>query len=252
MKLIYILVAPFVGFVAGFAGTILGIGGGAIMVPVLTFAGLDIKTVIPASLFAILGTSLGGLKTLYKKKLVNIKLAVFLESASITGAVLGVEIFGRVGSSFLEMLLGTALIMSGILFLLKERKLKYERIKNPSIKKLLFAWVASLIAGFISATLGVGGGVVKVPILVLTAGLEIHMAVSTSKLMVGITALTGVIGHAVTERVDYLLAFLLLAGTYLGASSSAKIMIKIKPTVLLLITASYYFITGLSLIIASL
>ncbi len=253
LEIYYYIVAPFIGILAGFIGTLLGIGGGSIMVPFLVLLGVSAKEAIPASLFAILGTSLGGLRRLFKEKLVDYKLAFLLESASVTGAILGVIIFGKVSNDFLVILLGAVLIASGGLFIIKERSGRSGRgissLREYGYLKLFIAWIASLAAGFLSATLGIGGGVVKVPILVLIVGLTIHTAVSTSKLMVGITALAGVLGHIVAGRVDYILALALLAGTYLGASLSAKILIRLRPKIIMIIASSYYVVTGLSLII---
>ncbi len=253
LEIYYYIIAPFIGVLAGFIGTLLGIGGGSLMVPFLVLLGVSAKEAIPASLFAILGTSLGGLRKLFKEKLVDYRLAFLLESASVTGAILGVIIFGKVSNKFLVLLLGLVLIASGGLFIIKEKSggsgKKISSLGEYGYLKLFLAWVASLTAGFLSATLGIGGGVLKVPILVLVVGLAIHTAVATSKLMVGITALAGVTGHIIAGRVDYVLALALLVGTYLGASISTKILINLKSRTIMIIASLYYVVMGLSLII---
>ncbi len=252
LPLHYYILAPLVGIIAGFIGTLLGIGGGSVMVPVLVLLGVDVKIAVPASLFAILGTSLGGLRTLFRRGLVDYKLAILLESASTTGAITGVVLFGRMSSKFLVILLAAVLMASGGLFIVKERSGAKGREAGPlrgyGVLRLSLAWLVSLAAGFLSATLGIGGGVLKVPVLVLVVGLAIHTAVATSKLMVGITALTSVIGHAITGRIDYILALMLLAGTYAGASISTKILISLKSRTLMIIASGYYVIMGLTLL----
>jgi uncharacterized membrane protein YfcA len=247
-----LLLAPIAGLVAGFVGTLLGIGGGAIMVPLLTLAGLDIKRVVPASLLAILGTSTGGLRRLFHEGLVDYRLAVILELASTTGALTGVEIFGRLKSRELIVALGIVLILSGILFLIRQRTVEarktrgeYTPIRLRERKAHLAAAMAvSYIAGMLSAMLGIGGGVIKVPILVLVLNLPIHAAVSTSKLMVGITAAAGVAGHIAAGTMDWTLALLLLAGTYTGATLSTRVLLKTRPRILYIIAAAYYFTMG--------
>jgi len=246
-----LLLAPLVGLAAGFIGTLLGIGGGAIMVPLLTLAGVDIKKVVPASLLAILGTSAGGLRRLFHEGLVDYRLAVMLELASTTGALTGVAVFGKMKSRELVAALGIVLIASGMLFLIRQRTAKtartreYKPIKLSEKKAAIAAAMAvSYIAGMLSAMLGIGGGVIKVPILVLVLNLPIHAAVSTSKLMVGITALAGVAGHIAAGTMDWPLALLLLAGTYTGATLSTKILLKTKPRKLCIIAAAYYFTMG--------
>ena len=247
-----IVLAPLVGFLAGFTGTLLGIGGGSVMVPTLVLAGIDIKKVVPASLFAILGTSAGGLRKLYNRGLVDYKLAFTLETASVTGALIGVYFFGKESSSVIEALLGVVLIATGFLFVYKqERGGSGGSDYTGKPLRLSMALIVSLLAGFLSATLGIGGGVLKVPILVVILGLEIHKAVSTSKLMVGITALTGVLGYLYTGHMDFILALLLLTGTYLGAKASAGIMLELKGKWLMILAASYYFIMGVIMILKS-
>ncbi len=244
MHLGYVL-APIIGFVAGFLGTLLGIGGGSVMVPLLVIAGVDIKKAVPASLFAILGTSTGGLRRLFGEGLVDYKLAVILEAASVTGASIGVYSFGKMTSNTLQALLASILLVTAVLFYVKSRKLNTaSSSRDKSALKLIVAILASLIAGFLSATLGIGGGVVKVPILVLVLGIEMHKALSTSKLMVGITAATGVIGYVYTGHMDLILAILLLVGTYTGARMSTGIMVKMESRWLLVIASSYYIVTS--------
>ncbi len=255
-----LLWAPIIGFIAGFVGTMLGIGGGAIMVPGLTLLGFDIKKVVPASLFAILGTSAGGLRYLLRRGLVDYRLAIILELASTSGAFTGVAVFGRIQSRELVAVLGAVLVLSGLLFLIRQRVVEkrkgVEEYTPIRIRERLGGFTAALvtsyIAGLFSAMLGIGGGVIKVPILVIILGLPIHVAVSTSKLMVGITALAGVTGHIIAGSMDWVLALLLLVGTYTGATASSRLLVRTRPRSLYIIAASYYFIMGAYLLIKSL
>ena len=244
-----------IGLVAGFLGTLLGIGGGSVMVPLLVLAGVDIKRAVPASLVAILGTSLGGLRRLYRRGLVDPRMAVFLETASILGAVVGVEVLGRLESRVLTLLLGLVLVVSAASFTAPER-IRPGGGWGSSIEmpfwRLGLGWLVSLAAGLVSAVFGIGGGVLKVPLLVLVLGFDVHAAVATSKLMVGVTALTGVVGHALAGRVDPTLSLLLLAGTYTGATVSARVLLQLEARTLRLIAALYYLLTGLYMVARSL
>ena len=238
-----LVVAALVGLVAGFLGTLLGIGGGTLMVPLMVLAGVDARVAVPASLVAIMGTSLGGLQYLLAKGFVRVKLAFILEAASITGALLGVMIFGRLTSGEIVASLGVALVIIGVVFLLRHRLLE-RGASRPSAARLFVSLAASLAAGVASATLGIGGGVVKVPILVLALGLPVKVAVSTSKLMVGVTALAGVIGHGVLGRVDWPLALSLLAGTYTGGTLASRLLPRLESRFIYVLASSYYFIVG--------
>ena len=247
---LHIILPLAVGFIAGFIGTLLGIGGGAIIVPLLIMAGFDPRVVVPASLIAILGTSIGGLRFLLRKKLVDYRLAFILELASISGALFGSEVFFRIERKMLVALLGLVLIASGILFVFREKRMKkgVEYKGQSSKKRMALALLVSFTAGMISAMLGIGGGVLKVPMLVLVLGLPIRIAVATSKLMVGITAATGVIGHALHENIDLLISALLAVGTYSGALSSSRLLVKLRSPLLYLIASLYYLFMGFYLI----
>jgi len=248
-----VAIAPVVGFIAGFIGTLLGIGGGAIMVPVLVLAGVPVKLAAPASLFAILGTSSGGLRRLLRRGLVDVRLAAFLETASGLGAVTGVAAVGRLGEHTLRVLLGLALLASGLLLATTRRELgRTVESYRRSLARLSIAWLVSYAAGFASATLGIGGGVFKVPVLVFIVGLGLREAVSTSKLMVGITAAVGVIGHLVNGRVYIPLALALLAGTYTGALLSTRLLLGLHVSRLRLIAVTYYIVMGSYIIVRSL
>ncbi len=244
---------PLVGFVAGFVGTLLGIGGGTIMVPVLVLLGVSVKVAAPASLVAIMGTSLGGLRRLYREGFVRVRLAAVLEAASVAGAAAGAYIFGFIGERVLEAALGVALLLSSVLIAVRAR-LGSGRAEGRSVglragtPRLAAALAASFAAGAASAMLGIGGGVIKVPVMVLILGLPMHVAVSTSKLMVGITAATGVIEHAYFGRVEWLLGLSLLVGTFVGARTSARILISLPEWLLRIIAAGYYIFVGATIL----
>lgn len=245
-----------VGIIAGFIATFLGLGGGVVMVPLLVFAGVPIKVAVPASLFAIMGTSLGGLRRLFRGGLVNIRVAVFLESGSMLGALIGSWLFQYIPSFYLQVFLGLLLLGSAVVFARKgtivavSEKEAVEQIR-PSGIRWTAAWGASLGAGMLSALLGIGGGALKVPVMVTILAVPIHVAVSTSKLMVGITAATALIGHAVHESVDWGIAFALGLGTFSGASVASRLLVRTSRKQLYLLATLYYLLTGVYLVVSA-
>ena len=242
---------------AGFVGTLLGIGGGAIMVPVMVLLGIPVSVAAPASLVAILGTSAGGLRRLLRRGLVDWRLAAFLETASGLGAALGVYLQGLLPEWALRVLLGSVLLASAAGMLLQGRLRSSESIGDSAgpvkvaAARLAVAWGVSLVAGIVSALLGVGGGIIKVPVLVFVVGLPLRVALSTSKLMVGITASVGVVGYAIGGRIYWPLALSLLAGTYLGATAASRLLVSMREKVLRVIAASYYVVMGVVLVLRS-
>ncbi len=239
-----------VGFAAGFLGSLIGIGGGAVMVPLLVLLGVPVKVAAPASLLAILGTSLGGLRVLLRRGMVRWRLALLLETASGLGAVLGVYLHGVAPEAVLRLLLGGLLLASAPAVV--SRAEAPDRgpggWRGSGAARLVLAWLVSLSAGVVSALLGVGGGVLKVPMLVLVLGLGVKEAVATSKLMVGITALVGVVGYLVSGSLYVPLGLALLAGTYTGAVVSSRLLVAMRPRRVAVIAASYYIAAGLAML----
>ncbi len=239
-----------VGLVAGFMGTLLGIGGGAVMVPVLVLLGVPVTVAAPASLVAILGTSAGGLRRLARRGLVEWRLAVFLETASGLGAALGVYLHGLLPELWLRALLALALFFSALGMFLESKLggVKPRPGRERSLARLAAAWLVSLLAGILSALLGIGGGILKVPMLVFVVGLPLRSALATSKLMVGVTASVGVVGYTLENRIYWPLALALVAGTYLGATAATRILISAREHLLRLIAGTYYMVTAVLLL----
>lgn len=108
-----VLLMMLVGIVAGTLGSILGIGGGMIITPFLTVGlGLDIKYAIGASIIAVIATSSGASVAYLKDDLLNLRVAMFLELATTTGAIIGAVLTGLVPSSLLSVLFGLLLVYS--------------------------------------------------------------------------------------------------------------------------------------------
>ncbi|MEB3851437.1 MAG: sulfite exporter TauE/SafE family protein, partial [Desulfurococcales archaeon] len=137
---------------AGFAATLLGIGGGAIIVPLLVLAGVDVKVASPASLVAILGTSIGGLRYLYSRGLVNLRVAVVLEATTTLGAAAGVWLYGTLTSRGLGLAFAATLALSALGMHLRRRaeaSAPAEFRWPPRPARLAAALAASLAAGLL-------------------------------------------------------------------------------------------------------
>ncbi len=240
-----------IGFLAGFVGSLLGIGGGSLTTPTLILYGVEAHKAVAASLVAILGTSLGGISHLYKRGLVRVKTAFILESASITGAFTGATLAIRLPSSIVAIVVASALVLSAILFTIIPVE-KERRTKLGLKKSYVIAWAVSLAAGFLSATAGIGGGVIKTPVLTLILGLSVKSAVSTSKLMVGITAGTGAITYGISGHIDPYIAIPLVIGTYTGAWTGARVLTRIKARKVRIIAILMYILLATSILLRTL
>src|SRR6266704_5369425 len=98
---------------AGALGSIVGIGGGLIVIPILTlFLGVDIHYAIGASIVSIIATSSGAAATYVKDRITNLRIGMFLETATTTGAIIGAAIAAYLGATILEAIFGTILVIS--------------------------------------------------------------------------------------------------------------------------------------------
>jgi uncharacterized membrane protein YfcA len=194
---------------AGFLGSILGLGGGIIVVPALTlFFNIDIRYAIAASLVSIIATSSGAAASFLKDHLTNLRLAVLLELGTVAGAMSGFLIASHINSSFLFLLFGGFLFFSAIMMLRKKgdghthvdhpwsRRLglggEYHNEKGELISykvaNVPFGLFAMYFAGILSALLGIGSGIFKV--MAMDGAMKLPMKVSsaTSNFMIGVTA----------------------------------------------------------------
>lgn len=249
------------GITAGFVGSILGIGGGSIMTPILVALGYDIKLVVPASLIAIVGTSIGGLDVYLQEGYVDLNLALFLETSTVVGAIIAATITLLLPSRLLEVLLGIILLIIAFDMMLAGIRIRHSKMRNLKSltemgdwkcqeKKvnLIVGWLASSIAGAMSAFTGIGGGVLKVPIMNRIIGVPIKVATATSKLMVGITAAAGAISFVRLNALDYNLALELLLGTVIGGLLGSHTGIKVGSRLIMLLFSCFMVLLSIILL----
>jgi uncharacterized membrane protein YfcA len=195
------------GGLTGMVGALLGLGGGVFLVPLLALGlHLEPRTAVAASLIAVIASSSATTTLNMKHGLVNIPLAFTLLLATSLGGLAGGVIAQHIQARslyaiFASTLFGVAIIVSSRsgkrnviddqnLFVgaLGGRVEEGGRIYSYQMKRLPLAMVASLLSGAISGLLGIGGGVIQVPILNSFCGIPIRVAAATSAFMIGPTA----------------------------------------------------------------
>jgi uncharacterized membrane protein YfcA len=196
-----------VAVVAGVFGSMLGVGGGIIMVPMLSLAfGVPIKVAIATSIVCVIATSSMAQTAFVSRGMTNVRLGMLLEVATSAGAVAGgvtaVLIDGRV------LQFGFAVVCVYVAWQMNRRggDVTPERtgvleaaFYDPAagrevqygVRRTRLGFVLSLGAGNISGLLGVGGGAFKVPIMNLLMGVPLKATIATSNLMIGVTAAAG-------------------------------------------------------------
>jgi uncharacterized membrane protein YfcA len=191
----------------GLVGSLLGLGGGVFLVPLLTLAlGVPFRAAVAASLVSVIATSSASSTVNLDRGLVNLRLGLALEVATTLGGLAGGLTAVLLTQRQLFLLFGLVLAAMGVMVALRSgrRNVIADLAVDPGrlggrllegsatfvyrVRRLPLALVASVLAGAISGLLGLGGGVIKVPILNTFCGVPIRVAAATSALMIGATA----------------------------------------------------------------
>ncbi len=261
------------GAIAGVLGALLGIGGGIVLVPFLTLAmGFPFQAAAAISLATVIATSSSVSAGRAGKQLINMRLGMVLEVATAAGSLLGGVTAQALKQSTLQLLFGSMAAIVGVITL--SRLSKRNVIRDPSIdpgilggrfhedesgctvtyrvKRLPLAIGASFVAGNVSSLLGIGGGVIKVPVLNAWCGVPMRAAAATSAFMIGVTATAGAViyyGHG--QLIPALAAAAVLGvqlgslgGMHFGKRTPAK-WLKLMMAAVLIIVSVLMFARGL-------
>ena len=214
------------GVAAGMLGSMIGLGGGIIVVPVLTFLGFPPTVAASNSLFAALSNAIASTVSYSKQKRIEFSLGLKLGLLSVPGTVLGAVISTDTAPEIFKILFGFVLIASAAYIFLR-RKIESKE-KTLSKQMIIFAVGASFFAGIISSFFGIGGGIIFVPLMVVGMGMAMKRAAPTSQLILLFASLSGVIVHSVLGHPDFLQAGFLAIGSFIGGLIGARLSIDIK------------------------
>jgi len=235
MKLI-ILTSVFL--VVSLLFSMLGMGGGMFYVPILLFAKTSMHNAAPISLSLILATSLSALIVFLKNKLVDWKLAAIIDPPTDIMAFVGGYYASYFSGSVLKSILVFVLIIAGV-FMMKRVNTKplttsggswwlWERDfdgQKYSVNLLIILPITAGI-GVLSGMLGITGGVIKLPLMVLLCGVPMDIAIATSTVMVAVTALFGLMGHIATGHFDLSMIIPLSIAAFIGGQIGSRLSIK--------------------------
>jgi uncharacterized protein len=219
----------------------LGQGGGALYTPIQVLSGIPFHEAATTSLFLIMVVSASSTIVFRKNKRVDIPLVLVLEAVTATGAFVGGLTSVQFSGASLSMGFAGFIVFAAVFMILPFRtdqsgkKLKsgfpYWRRQvgeQEFAVNLAIALPASFTAGLASGLLGVGGGLVKVPLMVLLLAIPMDIAIGSSALMIGITAMTGFAGHAINGHWNWQLSLILAVAVFVGAQIGARFSLKIN------------------------
>ena len=226
-----------VGLGAGTLGSMIGVGGGLIMTPALTFMGFAPAQISSTSLFAVTFTSASSTISYAKQKKIHYHIGLKMAAVAIPGAIAGAFISSVIAIEPFKIYFGILLMFAGI-YIAYNSSFTKERQNGPTgnnrksilLRPLFYS--GALAAGIISSLFGVGGGIIFVPLLVLVLGMTLTTASPTSQIALLITSFVGTATHAVLGHPDYFHAASLSAGAFVGGQIGAKISDRVKESLL--------------------
>jgi uncharacterized protein len=253
MSAILFLVEAFlVSLGAGAFGALLGLGGGVILVPLLTlWLGVDIHYAIGASLVSVIATSSGAAATYLRDGLANIRIAMFLEIGTTTGAIFGAFIAGYVVGPWLLILFGLMLAYSAFaMFRRRDVELPenvqmgpiaaflhlnseyhdtaLNRLVQYNVRGARYGLPLMFIAGAVSGLLGIGSGVLKVPAMDMAMKLPMKVSTATSNFMIGVTAAASAGIYFLRGDIVPFIAAPVMMGVLIGAILGTRLMARVK------------------------
>ena len=237
------------GFAAGVLGSIVGLGGGIIAVPAMTFAGFPPTLAASNSLFAAFSNSIASTISYAKQKRVEFGIGIKLGLMCIPGTVLGAFVSDVMTPTAFQILFAFVLIASAVYIFLK--RAVDEKPYNKTALMMIFSAGASFFAGIISSLFGIGGGIVFVPLMVIGIGIPMRRAAPTAQLVLIFASLSGLLVHSALGHPDYLQALFLAMGAFAGGLLGARLSLEIKERKLKILVTVVLLAAAIKLIIDS-
>ena len=241
------------GAAAGMFGSLLGLGGGLLIVPLLTFGfGLELREAVGVSLVSVIMTSSVAAGVYLERHTADLRLGMRLELFTALGALVG----GSIAFLIDERLL--ALLFAGLtayvaVSMLRARESPAVAVAGEAsryeVRNLRLGVVGATGAGVVSALLGVGGGIIKVPLMHLGMGVPLRVSTATSNLMVGITAAASAVIYLIHGEVDPYVAGPTAIGVFIGASLGSRIAHRVDLRVLRFLFVAVLLYTAVQMVL---
>lgn len=259
--MIDLLILFLTGIGVGAFGALVGIGGGLIMVPLFMLAMMapngstfeNVQQVIGTSLFGVLLNSISGTFAYLRQHRVMFRAAVPFSIATIPGAVLGSWISAWFTGPSFSIIFGASLAFLGCFMYWKSRGQKANAsadafdVDHAPFNMALGIGI-SIFVGFVSSVLGIGGGVIHVPLMIFTLGFPPQIAVATSTFVLMVSSAVGTVSHAMLDHIVWAPALGVGIGAIVGAQIGAKLAKKSRPRLIVILLSVVMVALGVQLI----
>lgn len=237
---------------AGAFGSLVGVGGGLIIVPLLVALGVEVHSAIGVSLLGVIGVSTAGSTSYLRAGFANRRLGLTLLISTAAGGIAGGYIAGLLDARALSGIFAVVLVIVAIQMLRARSRPPAEVVGEPSALEIDASYLepttgesigyrarnvgpasfVSLFAGALSGLMGVGGGIVNVPTMNILMGVPIRVATATSTYMLGATAAASAVLYLTRGQIDYMLAAAVVVGMILGATIGVRFSRRVPRSVL--------------------
>ncbi|QTC40057.1 sulfite exporter TauE/SafE family protein [Bacillus sp. V3] len=263
-----------IGLFAGTLGSLVGLGGGVIVVPALIYFGtytglldnITPQTAVGTSLLVMIFTGLSSTLSYLKHKTVDYKSGLIFFAGAGPGSIIGAWVNKYLKMEDFNLYFGIFMIVMAVILMVRDKLKPIETFKNASFQReftdpsgntfhygyppVIGALIA-LLVGFTSGLFGIGGGSLMVPAMILIFLFPPHVAVATSMFMVFLSALVSSGTHIALGNVKWLYALALIPGAWFGAKIGSFVNTKLESKVLVRVLRIILILIGLRLIYQS-
>ncbi|UOQ94252.1 sulfite exporter TauE/SafE family protein [Halobacillus shinanisalinarum] len=246
----FIVIALVIGFLASFVGSVAGLGGGSILVPALLFLGdhhhmfdwVTPQKIVGISLVVMIFTGLSSTLSYIKHKRVDLKAGLLLLIGSIPGGIFGSWLNQFFQTDNFALIFGSVMIVISLLFFLPRSREEGNKFSISGIKRVVvlngqtisytfplgIGFILSFSVGVLSGLLGIGGGSLTVPVLILLFRFPPHIATATSMFMIFFASITSSATHIYLGHVEWSRALYFIPGAYIGGMCGAFVNRKLN------------------------
>jgi uncharacterized protein len=248
----YLWLIP-LGFVIGVVGTLIGAGGGFILTPILLllYPQDSADTITCISLSVTFANALSGSLAYARMKRIDYRSGVLFSAAAIPGAILGALTTYFVSRRVFDLVFAIALISAAVFLLVRPVTEEKTAGPLPHLNRTLGVLV-SVVVGFVSSFLGIGGGIIHVPALVNLLHFPVHVATATSHFILANVTFVGVVVHIASGTFHHGVrrAIALAIGVLVGAQIGARLSSRVQGTMIIRLLAVALLLVGIRLVVS--
>ncbi|WLR50474.1 sulfite exporter TauE/SafE family protein [Bacillus tianshenii] len=263
-----------IGLCAGILGSVVGLGGGIILVPAMLFFGtytsilteISPQMAVGTSLLVIIFTGLASTLSYMKQGTVDYKSAFLFFAGSGPGGIVGAYINRYLNVDQFQLYFGLLMIFLAIVLMFRDKMKQVEekeikgfvrRFRDPQGKEYVYGFSpitglgVSFIVGLLSGLFGIGGGSLMVPIMMMLFQFPPHVAVATSMMMIFLSSIVSSTAHIALGHIEWLYAISLIPGAWIGGRLGAAINKKMQGNSVVILLRVVLVVIGVRLIYQS-